>query len=117
MTLTVDEIETAAAEYTTAAVGYPAPAYIAWTLARWAAYPDPAELPEGWTLDDQMMTATGIRQYATAPRVGLFVDVPARRIPWTCPAGVEHRRYWRSIHHPNRPRLFACEHQPEPVAA
>jgi hypothetical protein len=136
--MTPEELTAAALEYVrsrhAAAIAdhpadatYPAPVIadvdehspiVAMTLARWAAYADPAALPAGWIDYGRYAAATGIRQVAAAPNAyggDLYNDAPRRLIPWTCSAGIRHWRYWRRIHHPNRPALVACEHQPEPV--
>jgi hypothetical protein len=108
--MTPEAIYAAAVDY----IGYDG-AIVPYTLARWAAYPDPAEIPPGWTDRGGWTGPTGIQQMASDPTGRLFRDAPARRIPWTCPAGVSHGRYWRSLHHPNRAPLVACEHQPSAI--
>jgi hypothetical protein len=108
--MTPEDIHAAAVEHH----GYEG-SITAYTLARWATYGDPAELPPGWTARGHWTSDTGIQQMATDQRGHLYRDAAARRIPWTCSAGIEHRRYWRSFHHPNRAAMVACEHQPDAV--
>lgn len=37
----------------------------------------------------------GARRFVARGAGGGWVTIPTRRIPFLCPAGVEHRRYWR----------------------
>lgn len=69
------------------------------------------------TVQDSSEWPTGTRRFASGSDGRFYVDVPRRRKRWTCPAGVEHLRYWRSHGNPGAAREhYACEHTAKEVA-
>lgn len=68
-------------------------------------------------MQESLPTPSGERGFAWCAKLGLlFVDVPRRRKPFVCPAGVTHLRYWRSHGNagPDREH-YACEHNSQLV--